>query len=167
MGNGREQGEKGVRRRAGGYLETARKKLLGDLHGVEHGPAREARHRETRPVCRPQAAFARGAVGTRSHAAVKNVSRKEMMDSEAKAGRPPRHSFTWKQGQYLAFIHAYSKIHRRPPAEADMRRHFGVTPPTVHQMVINLERHGLISRVPGMPRTIRVLVRPEDLPVLE
>lgn len=90
-----------------------------------------------------------------------------MMDSEAEAGRPPRPSFTWKQGQYLAFIHAYSKIHRRPPAEADMRRHFRVTPPTVHQMVLNLERRGLISRVPGMPRTIRVLVRPEDLPVLE
>lgn len=90
-----------------------------------------------------------------------------MMDSEAEAGRPPRPIFTRKQGQYLAFIHAYSKIHRRPPAEADMRRHFRVTPPTVHQMVLNLERHGLISRVPGMPRTIRVLVHPDDLPVLK
>ena len=90
-----------------------------------------------------------------------------MKDRTSKAGRPPGPSFTRKQGQYLAFIHAYSKIHRRPPAEADMRRHFRVTPPTVHQMVLNLERHGLISRVPGMPRTIEVLVRPEDLPPLE
>lgn len=42
MGNGREQGAKGVRRKVGGYPETARKELLGDLHNVEHGPARDA-----------------------------------------------------------------------------------------------------------------------------
>jgi len=29
-------------------------------------------------------------------------------------------SFTDKQGQYLAFIYAYTRIHRQPPAEADM-----------------------------------------------
>ena len=82
----------------------------------------------------------------------------------------PRHSragFTEKQGQYLAFIHAYTKIHRRPPAHADMQRHFGVTPPTVHQMVLNLDRAGLIERIPGQPRTIRLLVSPESLPILK
>ena len=31
------------------------------------------------------------------------------------ATTPP---FTDKQGQYLAFIHAYSRIFRQPPAEA-------------------------------------------------
>jgi hypothetical protein len=31
-------------------------------------------------------------------------------------------TFTPKQGQYLAFIHAYTRLNRRPPAEADMRR---------------------------------------------
>jgi len=30
---------------------------------------------------------------------------------------------------YLAFIYAYSRIFKRPPAEADMRRHFDVTAP--------------------------------------
>ncbi|GAB5540372.1 MAG: hypothetical protein SangKO_001320 [Sandaracinaceae bacterium] len=30
--------------------------------------------------------------------------------------------FTDKQGQYLAFIHAYTKLNRRPPAESDMER---------------------------------------------
>jgi hypothetical protein len=29
--------------------------------------------------------------------------------------------FTEKQGQYLAFIYAYGRIFRRPPAEADLR----------------------------------------------
>ena len=51
--------------------------------------------------------------------------------------------FTEKQGQYLAFIYAYGRIFRRPPAEADMQRHFGVTPPTVHQMVLTLNAPAL------------------------
>jgi DNA-binding MarR family transcriptional regulator len=76
-------------------------------------------------------------------------------------------AFTHKQGQYLAFIDAYTRLHRRPPAEWEMQRHFGVTPPSVHQMVLTLERAGLISRRPGSPRSIEVLVLPEQLPVLE
>ena len=75
-------------------------------------------------------------------------------------------TFTEKQGQYLAFIYAYSRVHGRPPAEADMQRKFEVTPPSVHQMVLTLERVGLIRRTPGFPRSIEVLVAPELLPVL-
>jgi len=75
-------------------------------------------------------------------------------------------TFTEKQGQYLAFIYAYGRIFRRPPAEADIQKHFGVTPPTVHQMILTLERDGLISRQPGVARSIELLVRPEDLPIL-
>lgn len=70
------------------------------------------------------------------------------------------------QGQYLAFIHAYSKLHRRPPAEADMQRYFEVTPPSVHRMVVELERRGLIRRQPGQARTIEILIAPERLPAL-
>ena len=75
--------------------------------------------------------------------------------------------FTWKQGQYLAFIDSYTRIHRRPPAEADMQLFFGVTPPTVHDMVLRLEARGLVSRQPGTARSIRVLVPREELPRLE
>jgi len=74
-------------------------------------------------------------------------------------------TFTEKQGQYLAFIHAYGRIFRRPPAEADIQRHFGVTPPTVHQMILTLERAGFITRQPGVARSIELLIDPEDLPV--
>ena len=74
--------------------------------------------------------------------------------------------FTEKQGQYLAFIYAYSRIERRAPAEADMQRHFEVTAPSVHSMVIELEERGLIRREPGKPRSIQLLVPPEALPVL-
>jgi DNA-binding MarR family transcriptional regulator len=75
--------------------------------------------------------------------------------------------FTAKQGQYLAFIDAYIRINRQPPAERDIQRFFGVTPPTVHQMILTLERNGLIRRTPGASRSIEVLVSPEDLPVLQ
>jgi DNA-binding MarR family transcriptional regulator len=78
-----------------------------------------------------------------------------------------RPDFTPKQGQYLAFIHAYTLVNGRPPAEADMMRFFRVTPPSVHQMVLSLERAGLISRVPGMPRGIAVLLERSALPELE
>ena len=78
----------------------------------------------------------------------------------------PRPSFTPTQGQYLAFIDAYTRVHGRPPAETDMQRHFRVSPPSVHQMVLTLERAGLIRRQPGVARTIEVLVDPECLPLL-
>jgi hypothetical protein len=79
---------------------------------------------------------------------------------------PPAPSFTPKQGQYLAFIYAYTRVLGRPPAEADLQRHFGVSPPSVHQMVLTLERAGLIRRQPGVARSIEILFAPELLPVL-
>jgi repressor LexA len=54
------------------------------------------------------------------------------------AFRSPKTRFTAKQGQYLAFIHTYTLVMGRAPAEADMQRHFRVTPPTVHQMAPTL-----------------------------
>jgi len=74
--------------------------------------------------------------------------------------------FTETQGQYLAFIYYYSLVNRRPPAEADIQDFFGVTPPTVHRMVIELERRGLISRIPRQARSIAVCVAPEEIPQL-
>jgi Mn-dependent DtxR family transcriptional regulator len=75
-------------------------------------------------------------------------------------------NFTPKQGQYLAFIYAYMRLHHRAPAEADMQQYFRVTPPTVHQMVLTLESAGFIQRQPGIARSIKMLVDPERLPVL-
>jgi Mn-dependent DtxR family transcriptional regulator len=74
-------------------------------------------------------------------------------------------TFTPKQGQYLAFIHAYTRLHRRPPAEADMQQYFRVSPPSVHQMVLTLERGGVIARQPGA-RSVEMLVDPQHLPAL-
>lgn len=78
--------------------------------------------------------------------------------------RPPK--FTDKQGQYLAFIHHYTLINRRPPAEADMEAFFRVTPPSVHRMVVELERRGLIRRIPRQPRSIQLCLTADALPPL-
>ena len=75
--------------------------------------------------------------------------------------------YTAKQGQYLAFIFHYTKIHRVAPAEADMKNYFKVSPPSVHQMVLTLEANGFIARIPGQGRSIRLLIAREELPDLE
>ena len=75
-------------------------------------------------------------------------------------------SFTARQGQYLDFIDAYTRVHGPPPGETDMQRHFQLSPPSVHQMVLTLERLGHIRRQPGVARSIELLLAPQDLPVL-
>jgi len=74
--------------------------------------------------------------------------------------------YTEKQGQYLAYIYYYSKINRNPPAEADMQKFFAVSAPSVHRMIVDLERKHLIARNPGQSRSVRVLVPPNQLPEL-
>jgi Mn-dependent DtxR family transcriptional regulator len=74
--------------------------------------------------------------------------------------------YTDKQGQYLAYLYYYTKLHGRPPSEAEMQQYFRVSPPSVHQMILTLEAHGLIERIPGQARSIRVLIPREQLPDL-
>lgn len=75
--------------------------------------------------------------------------------------------FTVKQGQYLAFIHLYTKLNRRPPAETDIARYFEVTAPSAHNMVVQLVKKGLLAKTPGAPRSLRVLLKPTELPPLQ
>ena len=75
-------------------------------------------------------------------------------------------TFTDKQGQYLAFIYYYSKIHGTSPSEAELQQYFRVSPPSVHQMILTLERRGLIERTPGQARSIHLLISREELPDL-
>jgi repressor LexA len=74
--------------------------------------------------------------------------------------------YTAKQGQYLAFIYYYTKIHGCAPSEADMQDYFRVSPPAVHQMILTLEKLGLVSRTPGQARSLRLLLSREQLPDL-
>ncbi len=74
--------------------------------------------------------------------------------------------FTRLQGQYLAYIHTYTLIHREPPAERDIQQFFQVTPPSVHSIVLALAARGLLDRTPGKPRSLRVLLTSSALPAL-
>jgi repressor LexA len=75
-------------------------------------------------------------------------------------------AYTETQGQYLAFIYYYTKIHGVPPAEADIQRYFNVSPPSVHSMILTLERRGFIRRTPGAGRSIQLLLGRGQLPDL-
>jgi DNA-binding MarR family transcriptional regulator len=75
--------------------------------------------------------------------------------------------WTDRQGQFLAFIYAYTTIHRQAPAERDIERFFRVSAPSVHTMLKTLEQHGFIRRQPGVARSIQLFVPCEQLPILK
>lgn len=98
----------------------------------------------------------------------------EYSQAEIEVGAPcprprvqPAPVYTAKQGQYLAFMYYFTKIHGEPPSEAEMQRYFRVTPPTVHQMVLGLESKGLVARTAGKSRSIKLLIERAELPDLE
>jgi len=82
------------------------------------------------------------------------------------APEPPDIPYTEKQGQYLAFIHQYTKMRGFPPAYAEMEHYFKVTAPTVNQMIKTLEKKGLIEKQPRKPRSIRVTLPAAQIPVI-
>lgn len=70
---------------------------------------------------------------------------------------------TPRQRQFLEFIAGYTRFLGFSPAEADMQRFFQITAPSIHQMVLTLEKRGFITRVPGQARSIRLLWQDESL----
>jgi hypothetical protein len=48
-----------------------------------------------------------------------------------------------------------------------MPRYFQVLPPAVHDMIVKLDKRGFITREPGKPRSIRLLLSRDQLPDLE
>jgi len=78
-----------------------------------------------------------------------------------------RLGYSWKEGQYLAFIFNYHRLHRRSPAETDFRAYFSCTAPTVHEMLKTLQRRGFIARMPRTARSIRLLLDAHEIPELE
>lgn len=75
--------------------------------------------------------------------------------------------YTKKEGQYLAFIFYYTKINGISPAQVDFQRYFAVSPPTVHQMILKLEKKNLINRTPNTPRSITLKLAKSELPRLK
>ena len=75
--------------------------------------------------------------------------------------------WTEPQGQYLAFIYTYELLHDRAPSEAEMQAFFRVSPPSAHRMVVELEKKDLIKRTPRAARSIKLLVRADEIPRLK
>ncbi len=71
-------------------------------------------------------------------------------------------AFTARQGEYLAFIHRYTQKFGVAPSFEDIGRHFGTTAPSVNNMIKTLCARGLLARLPGVARSLRV-VAPEWL----
>jgi hypothetical protein len=82
----------------------------------------------------------------------------------AKKVEKAKDRFTAKQGQYLAYLHLHRKLRRYSPSESEIAEYFGVSAPGVHQMIVKLEEKGLITREPGVPRSVRVTVPESEIP---
>jgi len=78
-----------------------------------------------------------------------------------------RASHTEKEGQYLAFIHYYTKVNGIPPAQIDFQRYFKISPPSVHHMILKLEQKNLIHRIPNTPRSLTVTLPENEIPNLK
>jgi repressor LexA len=95
------------------------------------------------------------------------MTRKAKTKRSSETPSESRGRYTAKQGQYLAYLYWYRKLHRCSPAESEIVQYFRVSPPSVHQMIVKLEEMGLITREPGVPRSIRVAVPRSEIPELE
>ena len=81
--------------------------------------------------------------------------------------QPPRDAAGSASSEQLAFIDAYTLVNGRAPGRADIQHFVRITPPSVHQMLLALERDGPIGRQKGVARSIRFLVNPAHLPRLQ
>lgn len=74
---------------------------------------------------------------------------------------------THRQGQFLAFILRFIERYGTSPSFDEMAAYFGITSPSVNGMIKTLERNGLVSRIPGAARTLRVEVPAHLLPDID
>ncbi len=72
--------------------------------------------------------------------------------------------FTARQGEMLAFICRFTATRGMAPSFEEIASHFGTSSPSVSGMIKALERRGLLSREPGVARSLRVLVPASFLP---
>lgn len=70
------------------------------------------------------------------------------------------------QGQLVAFVYWYTKVHRMPPSENEIAEFVGVRGPSAHAMIVRLCSKGILDRRLGEPRTIRVLLPRDQIPDL-
>jgi hypothetical protein len=80
---------------------------------------------------------------------------------------PPALPFTPRQGQFLAYIRDYTRLHRQAPSEAEIAAYFNLTPASAHGMIVTLEKRGFIEKTPHEARSIRLKAPSAAAPPLE
>lgn len=73
--------------------------------------------------------------------------------------------FTPQQGQYLRFIHDYIQEHGKVPSQSEMAERLKLS--SASGMLKTLESRGLISREPGNPQSLKILVPEHAIPPRE
>lgn len=61
---------------------------------------------------------------------------------------------TARQAQALRYIRDYIRLHDGSPSEEELARHLGITAPAAHDLIIRMERSGLVRRKPGAARSV-------------
>lgn len=92
-----------------------------------------------------------------------NKSRQKKPPAKRTAGEA---TLTEKQGQYLAFIHAFIKRKGHSPDVTDFEAHFRVGPTSVYRILGKLEEKGFVKRTQQTPRSIELLISEDDIPDL-
>lgn len=79
--------------------------------------------------------------------------------TQKSSGQPakPRNVPNATQARYLDYIEGYTKIHHQSPSQAEIQRYLRVTPSTVHQMILRLEKLGFLTRMSGQARSLKVV----------
>ena len=82
-----------------------------------------------------------------------------MVLTQKPSGEPtkPRNVPNATQARYLDYIAAYTKLHRQSPSQLEIQKYLQVAAPTVHQMILRLEKLGFLTRVPGQARSLKVV----------
>jgi hypothetical protein len=95
--------------------------------------------------------------------------RLESIPSKDPPSAPPPGAPTRQQGQFLSFIREYMLRNEAgvAPTHADLQRFFNLTAPSVHSMLIRLEKRGFIRRIPGRARAIVIICPPDWIPPLD
>jgi len=61
---------------------------------------------------------------------------------------------TPRQAKALRFIRDCLRLHDLPPSMEEVARHLGISPPAAYDLIVRMERAGLVHKTPGKPRSV-------------
>jgi repressor LexA len=89
-----------------------------------------------------------------------------MAAKRKRPGRPVIEQITDAQRQTLQAIRDFVVRHEYPPTMLELGRAMKITGPSAHQLVLQLERKGYVTRQPKQPRSLKVVRDIEHKPTM-